>query len=310
MDRLDAMRVFVAVADKASFAAAARQLALSPPSVTRAVAALEERIGTQLLRRTTRIVRVTEAGERYLADCRRILGEIDDAETSAAGAHATPRGLVAVTASVVFGRMFVAPIVLDFLARYPEVAVRMLLVDRVVDLLEERLDVAVRIAHLPDSSSSALRVGAVRRVVCAAPAYLARRGVPRAPRDLAEHDAITFSGASTAPEWTFGAGARVETVRPRARLVVNSGEVAIDAAVAGHGMTRVLSYQIAPQIAAGTLRVVLADAEPPPIPIHILHHEGRRASARVRAFIDFAADRLRGDDAVDFTGRRGARRRR
>jgi DNA-binding transcriptional LysR family regulator len=299
VDRLEAMRVFVTVAEKASFAAAARGLGLSAPAVTRAVAGLEDRIGTPLLRRTTRIVRVTEAGERYLADCRRILSEIEDAEASAAGDHAEPRGMVAVTAPVLFGRLFVAPIVVDFLARHAGASVRLLLADRVVDLLEERIDVAVRIAHLADSSSSAVRVGAVRRVVCAAPAYLSRRGVPRSVSDLAEHDAIAFTAGSTPAEWTFGDG---QTVRPRARLQVNGAEVAIDAAIAGHGLTRVLSYQVAAHVAARRLRLVLEDAEPPPIPIHLVHHEGRRASARVRAFLDVAAERLRAD--VDVAARR------
>jgi len=309
MDRLEAMRVFVTVAEKASFAAAARGLGLSPPAVTRAVAGLEERIGTALLRRTTRIVRVTEAGERYLVDCRRILAEIDEADASAAGAHAQPRGLVTVTAPVVFGRIYVAPIVLELLRRHPGVSVRTLLLDRVVDMLEERVDVAVRIAHLPDSSSSALRVGSVRRVVCAAPGYLSRRGVPRVPGDLVDHDAIAFSAASTPPEWTFGDGASAATVRVRSRLLVNTAELAIDAALAGHGVTRVLSYQVAQHVAAGTLRIVLEAAEPPAVPIHVVHHEGRRASARVRAFVDLAAERLRADDVLAgrARGRRGRR---
>ncbi|MDJ1159549.1 LysR family transcriptional regulator [Chelatococcus sp. SYSU_G07232] len=293
MDRLDCMRAFVAVAEEAGFAAAARRLALSPPAVTRAVAALEERIGARLLHRTTRLVRLTEAGARYLADCKRILAEIEEAEGIAAGAHGELRGPLTVTASVLFGRMFVAPIVLDFLVLHPGVSARTLLLDRVVDLLEEGIDVAVRIAHLPDSSLSAVRVGTVRRVVCAAPAYLAARGVPRSPADLARHEVVAFAPSGVPEEWVFTAEGRRESIRLASRLVVNTADVAIAAAVAGHGLTRVLSYMIEPELRAGRLEIVLCEYEPPPVPIHVAHAEGRRAAARVRAFVDFAAKRLR-----------------
>ncbi|MCK6454407.1 MAG: LysR family transcriptional regulator, partial [Alphaproteobacteria bacterium] len=293
------MRVFVAVAEAGGFAAAARRLGLSPPAATRAVAALEARVGARLLHRTTRIVRLTEAGSRFMADAKRILAELDEAEASAAGAHAEPRGLLTVTAPVMFGARHVAPVLLEFLARHPRVTARTLLADRVVDLLEEGIDVAVRIAHLPDSSLSALRVGSVRRVVCATPAYLARRGVPRRPADLARHEAIAFAAASGAPNWSFHAAGKTETVTPPAQLVVNTAEVAIAAALAGRGVTRVLSYQAAPDVAAGRLKIVLAAYEPPPIPIHVVHAEGRHANARVRAFVDFAAARLRADKTLN-----------
>jgi DNA-binding transcriptional LysR family regulator len=289
------MRVFVAVAEAQGFAPAARRVGMSPPAVTRAIAALEERIGTRLLHRTTRIVRLTEAGSRFLADCKRILGELEEAEASAAGSHAEPRGLLAVTAPVMFGRMFVAPLVLDFLARHPRVTARTLFLDRVADLIDEGLDVAVRIAHLPDSSLRAVRVGSVRRVVCASPDYLAARGTPRTPVDLAQLDAIAVSLGASPEEWSFASG---ETVSPPARLIVNSNDVAIAAAVAGRGVTRVLSYQIAPELRAGKLEVVLADFEPPPIPISVVHAEARRAAAKVRAFVDFAVERLRADSSL------------
>jgi DNA-binding transcriptional LysR family regulator len=298
MDRLDEMRVFLAVADAGGFAMAARRLGISPPAATRAVASLEERIGARLLHRTTRIVRRTEAGDRFLADCRRILGEIDDAEAAAAGSHAEPRGRIAVTAPASFGRLHVAPVVLAFLIRHPEVAARLMLVDRVVDLIEEGLDVAVRIAHLADSSLSASRVGAVRRIVCASPTYLAARGVPRRPADLVRFEAIAFSQAGALPGWSFAAGARTEMVNPPTPLIVNSAEVAVAAAVAGQGLTRVLSYQAAAELQAGRLEIVLAEFEPPPIPVHVVHAEGRRAAARVRAFVDFAVERLRADPAL------------
>jgi len=299
MDRLDSMRVFVAIAEAGGFAPAARRLGLSPPAVTRAVAALEERIGARLLHRTTRIVRLTEAGGRFLADAKRILAELDEAEASAAGAHAEPRGLLTLTAPVMFGARHVAPVLLDFLARHPRVTARTLLADRVVDMLEEGIDVAVRIAHLPDSSLAAVRVGSVRRVVCASPSYLAARGVPRRPEDVAKHDAIAFSSASGEPSWPFHSGGRIETVIPPAQLTVNTAEVAVAAALAGRGLTRVLSYQVAPEVASGRLEIVLAGYEPPPIPIHVVHPEGRHANARVRAFVDFAAARLRADKSLN-----------
>jgi DNA-binding transcriptional LysR family regulator len=299
VDRLNTMRAFVAVAEDQGFAPAARRLRMSPPAVTRAIAALEERIGTRLLHRTTRVVRLTEAGTRFLADCKRILGEIEEAEASAGGAHAEPRGELAVTAPVMFGRMYVAPVLLDFLASHPHVVARMLFLDRVVDLLDEGLDVAVRIAHLPDSSLTAIPVGWVRQVVCASPAYLAAHGTPGAPADLARFDAITFSQAVSRQEWQFGPTGRGATVNPRTHLVVNTADVAVAAAVAGRGLTRVLSYQSAPDVRAGRLQIVLEEFEPPPIPINVVYPEGRRAAAKVRAFVDFTVERLRADRSLN-----------
>jgi DNA-binding transcriptional LysR family regulator len=304
VDRFETMRVFVAVAEGQGFAPAARRLGMSPPAVTRAVSTLEDRIGTRLLHRTTRVVRLTEAGVRFLADCKRILGEIEEAEASAAGSHAEPRGQLAITAPVMFGRMYVAPIVFDFLARYPRVTARTLFLDRVVDLIDDGIDVAVRIAHLPDSSLRAVRVGSVRRVVCASPSYLSARGTPRTPADLARLDAIMFSLGGPPDEWLFGSG---ETISPPAQLVVNSNDVAIAAAVAGRGRARVLSYQIAPELRAGKLEIVLAEFEPPPVPISVVYAEGRRAAAKVRAFVDFAAARLRSDDSLNMGASEGTR---
>lgn len=293
MDRLETMRVFVAVAEEEGFAAAARRLALSPPAVTRAVTALEERLGASLLHRTTRIVRLTEAGARFLADCKRILAEIEEAEAAAAGAHAEPRGLLTVTASSLFGRMFVAPVLLDFLARHPLLSARTVFVDRIVDIVDEGIDVAVRISHLPDSSLTAARVGAVRRVLCASPGYLAQRGAPETPADLARLDAIAFGPVTPRDEWSFPSDTGTITVSPPTRLFVNTADVAIAAAVAGRGVTRVLSYMIEPDVRAGRLAIVLPGYEPPPVPIHVVHAEGRRAAARVRAFVDLAVERLR-----------------
>lgn len=297
MDRLLEFRVFVAVAEAGGFAPAARRLGLSPPSVTRAVAALEQRLGAQLLHRTTRSVRLTEAGERFLDDSRRILADIEEAEAAAGGAYAEPQGRLAVTAPAMFGRLHVAPLVLDFLAQHPGVVVRTFFADRIVHLLDEGFDAAVRIAHLPDSSLTAVRVGAVRRVLVASPAYLSRRGAPKSVAELAEHDAIGFSQTGARPRWSFGPDGREEAT-PRMQLLTNTSEVAIAAAVAGRGLTRVLSYQVAAEVAAARLKVVLRDEEPPPLPVHIVYPSGRRTAAKVRAFVDFAAERLRGEPAL------------
>ena len=294
MDHLDSLRAFVAVADSAGFAAAARKLRLSAPAVTRAVAAIETRLGAQLLHRSTRSVRLTEVGARFLDDCRRILAELDEAEASAGGAHAAPQGQLAITASSMFGRLHVAPILFDFLAQHPGVTVRSLFVDRVVHLLDEGFDLAVRIAHLPDSSLTAVPVGAVRRVVVASPDYLARRGEPHAPADLAQHDAVGFSqdGGANAP-WVFYRNGERELAEPRMQLIANAGEVGIDAAIRGLGLARALAYQVDADVLAGRLKIVLDEFEPVPIPVHIVYVAGRKAPAKVRAFVDFAAERLR-----------------
>ncbi len=299
MDRLESLRIFVAVAEQAGFAAAARRLGLSPPAVTRAVAALESRLGTRLLHRTTRIVRPTEAGQRFLVDARRILAELEEAEAAAAGAQSDPGGTLAVTAPVLFGRLHMAPLVFAFRRALPQVSVRLQLLDRVVDLIEEGQDVALRIAQLPDSSLSAVRVGALSQVVVAAPAYLARRGRPQVPEDLERHDAIVFAREGVPRDWAFGLGAGRRTVRPPAPLIVNTADVAVAAAVDGQGLTRVLSYQAAGALAEGRLEIVLADHQTPPVPVHLVHPEGRRASARLRAFLDFAVPRLRAEPVLN-----------
>ena len=299
MDRLEHLRVLVAVADSGGLAAAARRLGHSPPAVTRAVAQLEQRIGAQLLVRTTRHVRLTDAGERFVADARRILAELDEAEALAGGAFREPQGLLSITASSMFGRLHVAPLVLDYLDRHPRVQVRTLFVDRIVHLVDEGYDVAVRIAHLPDSGLTAVRVGAVRRVVVASPAYLAAHGEPRSAQDLAAHVGIGFTqGGGPAAPWALYPGGRREPVELATPLVANTGEMAIAAAVAGRGLTRALSYQVADEVAHGRLRIVLADQEPPPIPVQVVYPAGRKAAAKVRAFIDLAVEHLRGQPAL------------
>ena len=305
MDHLDSLRVFVAIAESQGFAPAARRLGISPPAVTRAIAALEQRLGAQLLRRSTRSVHLTEIGKRFLDDCKRILAELAEAEASAGGAHAAPQGQLSVTAPSMFGRLHVAPIGFDFLALHPNVSMRSFFVDRIVHLLDEGFDVALRIARLPDSGLTAVRVGEVRIVIVAAPTYLAQRGVPETPAELQHHDAIGFSqiGAANVP-WSFR-GARGATaldrelLQPRMQLVTNAGEVAIEAALRGLGLARALSYQIDDHVRAGQLRIVLAEFELAPVPVHLVSVAGRKAPAKVRAFVDFAVERLRREPVLN-----------
>ena len=297
MDRWLAMRVFAKVADAGGFAPAARQLDMSPPAVTRTVAALEETIGTRLFVRTTRSVKLTEAGARYLDDCRRILADIEEAEAAAAGSYATPSGTLTVTASTLFGQFYVLPIITEFLDLHRAVAARALFVDRVTNLVDEGIDVAVRIGPLRDSDYRAIRVGAVRRVVCAAPAYLERAGTPTTPADLTRHEIVASVAARGSNDWEFGTTQRtVVTVAPR--LSCNTNAAAISAAMEGRGLTRVLSYQVAPAIAEGRLVTVLDEHEEAPWPIHVVHGEGRRVTAKVRAFVDLAVERLRGNELL------------
>ncbi len=289
------MRLFVAVAEAEGFAPAARKLGVSAPAATRAVAALEQRLGTRLFHRTTRLVRLTDTGRRYVQDCRRILGEVEEAEASAAGAHGAAAGPLGVTAPAMFGRLYVAPILLDYARLNPEVTPRLYLADRLVDLIDEGYDVAVRIAHLHDSGLTAVRVGQMRRVICAAPSFLKKHGIPTRPQDLASLDAIAFATIGPARDWSFQAGTRTLTVRPMVRMTANTAEVAVAAAVAGHGLTSVLHYQVAAEVKAGKLKLLLAEYELPPVPVQVVHREGRRANARVRGFVDLAVERLRAE---------------
>lgn len=299
MDRLHLMTIFVAVADEGSFAAAARRLHMSPPAVTRAVAALEERLGVKLLMRTTRVVRTTEAGMRYLEDARRIIAEVDEADEAVTGINAEPRGRLAVTAPVLFGRMFVMPVLVDYLQRYPTVDVSALFLDRVVNLVEEGLDVGIRIGNLPDSSMKAIRVGQVRSVLCASPAYLKKHGLPQQPADLHRHTLIAASSISPLLEWKFADAGKAFSLRVKPRLTVTTNDAVIEAALAGFGLTRLLSYQVAPYLASGQLKTVLSNYEQAPLPIHVIHREGRQSAAKVRTFVDMAVQRLRDDKALN-----------
>nr|WP_249115888.1 LysR family transcriptional regulator [Azoarcus sp. L1K30] len=296
------MTVFVAVAEEESFAAAARRLRMSPPAVTRAVACLEGRLGVRLLTRTTRLVRVTEAGGRYLEDARRILLEVEEADEAAAGINATPRGRLAVTAPVLFGKRYVMPVITAYQRIFDQTTVSAFLIDRVVNLVDEGLDVGIRIGHLPDSSLHAIRVGQVRRVVCAAPAYLEQYGTPDTPEDLAGHRIISATAVSTGAEWPFLRDGKKLSIRLKPRILVNTNDGALEAAREGFGLTRLMSYQIADEEAAGTIRVVLSAYEEMPLPVHVIHGEGRLRSAKVRRFVDLAVDMLRADKALNGGG--------
>lgn len=293
MDQIHLMNVFVAVGEEEGFAAAARRLDLSPAAVTRAIAGLEEQLGVRLLLRTTRNVRLTEAGQRYLDDSRSILASIEEANEAAAGVNSAPKGNLSVTASVLFGKMFVMPCILRYLNEYPQVEVSALFLDRVVNLVEEGIDVAIRIGHLPDSSLKALRVGQVRRVLCAAPGYLERHGMPQHPADLLRHTIVAAAGISPRVEWKFGAVDDPTLVRLRPRLTVSSNDAAIEAATSGLGICRLLSYQVAEEVKAGRLRIILADYEEAPWPVHLVHRESKFGSSKVRKFIDLLAEHLR-----------------
>jgi DNA-binding transcriptional LysR family regulator len=298
MDRFQEMQVFAAVAQDQGFSAAARRLGMSAASVTRAVAALEQRIGTLLLTRTTRSVHLSEAGQRYLEDCRRILAEVQEAEDSAAGSHAQPRGQLTVTAPVLFGELFVTPVMVSYLNRFPDVTINGLLLDRIVNMVEEGIDVAVRIGELPDSSQHAIRVGEVRRVICGSPAYLETHGRPRHPQDLNGVPVVATSAIGQLRTWPFLDDGHPLGVRAESRLVVSSNQAAINAASLGLGLTRVLSYQVASKVANGELEIVLADFELPPLPIHVVYQGGRKAPARIRSFVDFAVKALREHPAL------------
>ncbi|WP_426285638.1 LysR family transcriptional regulator [Luteibacter sp. E-22] len=296
MDRWQAMRIFVKVAETESFSESARQLRMSAPAVTRAIAALEELIGARLFIRTTRSVKLTEPGSRYLDDCRRILADIDEAEAAVAGSYATPSGTLSITASLLFGQMYVLPIMHEYLETYPTVSGSLLFVDRPVNIVEEGIDVAVRIGHLPDSGFSAIQVGSIRRVVCGSPAYFERHGVPATPADLKDHRIAVSTSAWSSPHWRFMDDQRV-TIDPW--LQCNTNDAAIATATAGLALTRVLHYQVGPALLEGRLQVVLADHEEPPLPIHVLYPEGRHAPAKVRAFVDLAVSRLRGNPLLN-----------
>lgn len=300
MDRLDAMAMFVATVDEGSLAAAARKLALSPAKVTRALQMLEERLGERLIHRNARRLRLTEAGERRLGVYRSVLAELDAADGG--GAEDRIDGLIGVTAPELFGRLHVMPVIETFLARHPAARARALLLNRVVDLVEEGMDAAVRLAPLPDSGIVAARLGEVRRLVCAAPSYVERAGAPEEPAELQRHACIGEEEGDAGALWRFaqpaGRRARTFSVTVRPRFAVNSVGASIDAAIRGHGVCRALSYQVAEHVAAGRLVTLLDPFEPEPLPVSLVFHPVPRRSVTLRTFIDHATPRLREDLAA------------
>ena len=295
MDRFQCMQVFVAVVEERGFAAAARRLQMSPPAVTRAISALESQLGVKLLNRTTRHVRPTEVGERYADDARLILSQLEMANEAAAGTNAEPRGHIAVTAPVLFGSMYVMPAIVKYMQRFPQTEIDAFFLDRIVGLIEEGMDLGVRIGNLADSSMRALVVGKVRRVAVASPEYLAANGTPKTPNELMNHTLILSRAGNNAMVWRYD---EYPSLRYMPRLRVTTNDSAIAAAVEGFGIARLISYQVAPEIRTGRLQVVLSKFEPPPWPINIVHREGRFASAKVRSLIDMLADELRANPAL------------
>ena len=299
MDKLYLMGVFVGVAEEESFAGGARRLGMSPPAVTRCIATLETVLGVKLLDRTTRYVRVTEAGQRYLEDARRIIAEVAEADDAVAGINAEPKGLLTITAPVLFGSMYVTPVIVEYLERYPEMKVTALFLDRVVNLIEEGVDVGIRIGALPDSSMKAMKVGSVRPVLCASPEYLKKNGLPKHPKELLKHQTIASNIMSPTVEWKFQVNKVPLSIRTKPRLIVTTFDAAIEAARSGFGIARQMSYQISRHLVTGDLKVILHKFELPAVPIHVIHREDRHKSARVRTFVDLMSERLRQNNSLN-----------
>lgn len=293
MDRLDAMLVFATAAEEGSLSAAGRKLRMPLATVSRKVADLEAYVKAPLLVRSARKLRLTDAGRCWLATCKRVLEDVDEARRIASGEYETPRGELIVTASIMFGRLHLVPVIAEFLEAYRDVQIRAVLGDRIVNIREDQIDVAVRIGELPDSRLVATRVAEVRTVVCASPAYLAKRGTPKAPAELAAHDCIAFTGLMSSGSWTFGRRRLKTSIRVRPRLTVDTAEAAIDAAMAGVGLTRVLSYQVEQAVRKGALAIVLNAFEPEPLPVSLVYDRHGPVPLKLRAFVDFAIPRLR-----------------
>ncbi|WP_109315421.1 LysR family transcriptional regulator [Pseudovibrio ascidiaceicola] len=292
MDKLETMQVFVEVAERESFVEASKKLGLSAPAVTRSIARLEQSLGTRLFNRTTRHVRLTDAGRHYLCDVKGILESVEQAEAFVSGSYAKPIGELSITAPILFGQKYIIPLITEYLDLYPEVTANAEFYDRIVNMVEDNLDVAFRIGHLQDSGLYATRVGSIRRVICASPSYFNEHGTPQTPSDLTKHKIIQPTSVETSSHWKF-AGEKTEVVKISPHLRCNHNCAAIQAAIGGAGITRLLSYQVAKDVANGVLQLALEDYEPEPLPVHIVYMEGRRASAKVRSFVDFAAERLR-----------------
>lgn len=290
MDRIDAMQAFLNVAEFKGFAPAARKLGLSPSGVTRLIATLEQHLGARLLQRTTRSVALTDAGTRYLERVKRILADVEEAEASIEDERSRPSGRLVVSAPIGFGRLHVSPVMSDYLKRHPDVSGELRLSDRLINLVEEGADLAVRIGNLADSSLVARHVGEVRRIVVASPVYLKTHGEPRTPEALRSHQTIQFGATTASPDLRFQRDGKEIRIAPIPRLTTNSADAAIQYAVQGGGLTRVLAYQAADAVKRGRLKIVLAKFEQPPLPIHIVYPTSRLLSAKVRAFIDLVVE--------------------
>ena len=293
MDRLEAMSVIVAVNETGSFSAASRRLKTPVATVSRAVAELEARLKAQLFQRSSRQMTLTDAGRSYIEACKRIIEQVDDAERTVSGEYRIPKGDLAVTAPWGLGHMHLVPLAAEFLDAFPEIALRLVLTDRVVNTVDENIDVSIRIGPLPDSSLIATRVSSVRIVLCAAPPYLAARGTPRTPDDLVDHDCIGIADLAPQRSWKFAQGGRELAAPIRSRLTVNDSEAAIDAAIAGAGIARVMSYKMEAARRAGTLCIVLQEYEPEPLPMHIMYTERKPMPLKLRAFLNWVTPRLK-----------------
>ncbi|MBN0988927.1 LysR family transcriptional regulator [Amphritea pacifica] len=299
MDKLEAMRVFIEVAECQSFVAASRKLDLSAPAVTRSVAQLEKTLGVRLFNRTTRHVRLTDSGARFFEDAKRILEDVEQALATASGSYAEPKGVLSVTAPVLFGQIHITPILTEYLQHNPSVTVRAVFYDRISNILDEGLDVAIRIGHLKDSTLYATPVGSVQRLVCASPGYLEKHGIPGHPSELREHEIIQASTVEPSSTWQFESPLGKESVKLSPRLHCSQNGAAITAARQGFGITRLMSYQVGEELKNGSLTRILQDYESQPLPVSIVHLEGRQANAKIRAFIDLATDRLRANPYID-----------
>jgi DNA-binding transcriptional LysR family regulator len=293
MDRLDAMSVIIAVTETGSFSAASRKLGTPVATVSRRVSELETRLKAELFQRSSRKMMLTDAGRSYIEACKRIIEQVDDAERQVSGEYRIPKGDLAVTAPWGLGHMHLLPIAVEFLKAYPEIALRLVLTDRVVNTVEENIDVSIRIGTLPDSSMIATRIGSIRFVVCASPAYFAERGSPTKPSDLGDHDCITVDSVATPATWKFAQGNRAIVTPIRSRLCVDTSEAAVQAAIAGAGLARVMSYKMEAARRAGTLTVVLDAFEQEPLPVHMVYAQRKLVPLKLRAFLNWVTPRLK-----------------
>jgi DNA-binding transcriptional LysR family regulator len=293
LDRFEAISAFAAVAEDGGFSAASRRLGMPLPTISRKVSELEAHLGAQLLVRSTRKVTLTETGQQFLLTCRRVLGELSEAEKLASGEYHAPRGELVVSAPTGLGSAYLSPIITEFLIAYPDIDIDLRLSDRITNLVDEQVDVAVRVAHLPDSSLIALKLGVIRHVVCASPAYLDERGVPETIADLSRHACVTFTALEAPREWIFRERGQTTRIAIKSRLSVSSASAAVEAATAGLGVSRLLCYQAAPALAEQRLRLVLRRFEPEPLPVSLVYPSGRLVPLKLRAFTDFVMPRLK-----------------